>query len=54
MLWFYHGTGKTRTVCFAKGEAREAEEAGADFVGAEDLVAKVKRLVGFQAVATPI
>ncbi|HHX96993.1 MAG TPA: 50S ribosomal protein L1 [Clostridia bacterium] len=52
-----HGTGKTRTVLvFAKGEkAREAEEAGADFVGAEDLVAKVQEgWFGFQAVvATP-
>ncbi|MGI6588199.1 MAG: 50S ribosomal protein L1 [Peptococcia bacterium] len=39
-----HGTGKTRTVLvFAKGEkVKEAEEAGADFVGAEDLVAKVQ------------
>ncbi len=38
-----HGTGKTvRVVVFAKGEkAKEAEEAGADFVGADDLVAKV-------------
>src|SRR5690606_38277980 len=35
-----HGTGKTlRVVVFAKGErANEAREAGADFVGAEDLV----------------
>lgn len=39
-----HGTGKTRTVLvFAKGEkVKEAEEAGADFVGAEDMVAKVQ------------
>lgn len=38
-----HGTGKTkRVLVFAKGEkAAEAEKAGADFVGAEDLVAKV-------------
>lgn len=38
-----HGTGKTvRVSVFAKGEkAREAEEAGADFVGAEDLAEKV-------------
>lgn len=38
-----HGTGKTkRVLVFAKGEkAAEAERAGADFVGAEDLVAKV-------------
>ena len=33
-----YGTGKTKTVLvFAKGEkAKEAEAAGADFVGAED------------------
>jgi len=52
-----HGTGKTRTVLvFAKGEkAKEAEEAGADFVGDEDLVAKIKEgWFGFDvAVATP-
>lgn len=39
-----HGTGKTkRVLVFAKGEkAKEAEVAGADFVGAEDLVAKIQ------------
>lgn len=39
-----HGTGKSvRVVVFAKGEkAREAEAAGADFVGAEDLVEKIQ------------
>lgn len=39
-----HGTGKTRTVLvFAKGEkAKEAEAAGADYVGAEELVAKIE------------
>jgi large subunit ribosomal protein L1 len=39
-----HGTGKTQTVLvFAKGEkAKEAEAAGADFVGAEELVAKIQ------------
>jgi large subunit ribosomal protein L1 len=39
-----HGTGKTQSVLvFAKGDkAKEAEEAGADFVGAEDLVAKIE------------
>ena len=38
-----HGTGKTvRTLVFAKGDrAKEATEAGADFVGAEDMVAKI-------------
>lgn len=52
-----HGTGKSKTVLvFAKGEkAKEAEEAGADFVGAEDLVAKIQGgWTGFDvAVATP-
>ena len=39
-----HGTGKTqRVLVFAKGDkAKEAETAGADFVGAEDLVDKIK------------
>ena len=39
-----HGSGKSvKVLCFAKGEsAREAETAGADFVGAEELVEKVK------------
>ena len=39
-----HGTGKTvRVAVFAEGDAaREAEAAGADFVGAEDLVKKVE------------
>lgn len=38
------GTGKTkRVLVFAKGEkAKEAEIAGADFVGAEDMVAKIQ------------
>src|SRR4029077_12575675 len=38
-----HGTGKTvRVLVFAKGEKeREAREAGADFAGSDDLVAKV-------------
>ncbi len=39
-----HGTGKTkRVLVFAKGEkSKEAEVAGADFVGAEDMVAKIQ------------
>ncbi|MEN6412862.1 MAG: 50S ribosomal protein L1 [Veillonellales bacterium] len=39
-----HGTGKSkRVLVFAKGEkAKEAETAGADFVGAEDMVAKIQ------------
>lgn len=39
-----HGTGRTvRVAVFAKGEKiQEAEEAGADVVGAEDLVTKVE------------
>ena len=52
-----HGSGKTRSVLvFAKGEkAKEAEEAGADFVGAEELVEKIQGgWFGFDvAVATP-
>ena len=39
-----HGTGKTkRVLVFAKGDkAKEAEAAGADFVGAEELVQKIQ------------
>jgi len=39
-----HGTGKkVRVLVFAKGEkATEAEKSGADYVGAEDLVAKIQ------------
>ena len=39
-----HGTGKSKKVLvFAKGEkAKEAEAAGADFVGAEDVVEKIQ------------
>lgn len=52
-----HGTGVTRTVLvFAKGEkAKEAEAAGADFVGAEDMIEKIQGgWFGFDvAVATP-
>ncbi len=52
-----NGTGKTvRVAVFAKGDdAKAAEEAGAEIVGAEDLVAKIQE--GFMdfdvAVATP-
>ncbi|HZW82121.1 MAG TPA: 50S ribosomal protein L1 [Candidatus Deferrimicrobium sp.] len=52
-----HGTGKTRSVLvFAKGDkAKEAEVAGADFVGAEDMIAKIEQgWFGFDVVvATP-
>lgn len=53
-----HGTGKkVRVLVFAKGEkAAEAEAAGADYVGAEELVAKIQNENWFEfdvAVATP-
>jgi len=53
-----HGTGKTvRVLVFAKGpKADEAEKAGADFVGAEDLVARIQNDNWFEfdvVVATP-
>lgn len=52
-----HGTGKTvRIVVFAKGDkVNEAEEAGADVVGSDDLVAKIQAgWLDFDvAVATP-
>ncbi len=40
-----HGTGKSLRVCvIAKGDkAREAKEAGADFVGAEDIADKIQK-----------
>ena len=40
-----NGTGKTqRVLVFAKGDkAKEAEAAGADFVGAEELVPKIEK-----------
>jgi len=39
-----HGTGKTkRVLVFARGEkAKEAQDAGADFVGDDDMVEKIK------------
>lgn len=53
-----HGTGKTRKVLvFAKGDKiKEAEEAGADFVGGEELVKKIQSENWFDydvVVATP-
>jgi large subunit ribosomal protein L1 len=52
-----HGTGKSvRVLVFAQGEkVREAEEAGADFVGGEDLAKKIEGgWLDFEAVvATP-
>ncbi|GAB4390609.1 MAG: 50S ribosomal protein L1 [Thermodesulfovibrionales bacterium] len=52
-----HGTGKkVRVLVFAKGEKeKEAEAAGADFVGSDDLVEKIKQgwLDFDKAVATP-
>lgn len=52
-----HGLGRTvRVVAFARGErAREAEQAGADAVGADDLVARIQDgwLEFDVAVATP-
>ena len=53
-----NGTGRTRSVLvFAKGEkAKEAEAAGADFVGAEDMVEKIQKENWFDfdvVVATP-
>jgi len=53
-----HGTGRTvRVLVFAKGDkAKEAEAAGADFVGAEELVTRIQseNWFGFDVVvATP-
>src|SRR5574337_916405 len=52
-----HGTGKrVRVLVFAKGEKeKEAREAGADFVGAEDVVEKIQGgwLDFERAIATP-
>lgn len=52
-----HGTGKTvRVAVFAKGpKAKEAEDAGADVVGAEDLAARIEGgFLGFdKVIASP-
>ena len=53
-----NGTGKTlRVLVFAKGDkAKEAEAAGADFVGAEELIPKIEKENWFEydvIVATP-
>jgi large subunit ribosomal protein L1 len=53
-----HGTGKTvRVLVFAQGEvAQAAREAGADFVGADDLIARIDKENFFDfdiAIATP-
>ena len=53
-----HGTGKTvRVLVFAKGDkVKEAEDAGADYVGAEELVQKIQTENWFDfdvCVATP-
>ena len=53
-----HGTGKTkRALVFAKGpKATEAEEAGADYVGAEEMAAKIQKEGWFDfdaVIATP-
>ncbi|AST57866.1 ribosomal protein L1 [Thermoanaerobacterium thermosaccharolyticum] len=53
-----HGTGKTvRVLVFAKGDkAKEAEAAGAEYVGAEELVSKIQNENWFDydvVIATP-
>lgn len=52
-----HGTGQSvRVLVFAKGEKeKEAREAGADYVGCEDLIAKIQQgwLEFDRAIATP-
>ncbi len=53
-----HGTGKkVRVLVFAKGDkAKEAEQGGADYVGAEDMMSKIQNENWFEfdvVVATP-
>ena len=53
-----HGTGKTlRVLVIAKGDkAKDAQDAGADFVGAEDMIDKIQKENWFEfdsMVATP-
>lgn len=52
-----HGTGKSQTVCVIAGgeKVKEAEEAGADYVGGEELIEKISQgWTEFDAViATP-
>ena len=53
-----NGTGKTvRTLVFARGDkAKDAEAAGADYVGAEDMVEKIQKENWFEfdvVIATP-
>ena len=53
-----HGTGRTiRVLVIAKGDkAKEAEEAGADYVGAEEMIQKIQQENWFEfdvCVATP-
>lgn len=53
-----HGTGKSvKVLVFAKGDkVKEAEEAGAEYVGAEDLAAKIQKENWFDfdvVIATP-
>jgi large subunit ribosomal protein L1 len=56
-IWLPHGLGKgVRVLVFTQGEAlRAAEEAGADYVGADDMVKKIEEgWLDFDvAIATP-
>jgi len=51
-----HGTGKTlRVLVFAKGpKAEEAQKAGADFVGAEELIPKIEKENSSQQYLNPL